>query len=212
MSPTPSVGASKATLAPAPSVTVTKTVTATPVSQPADVTYTDQLQGWGNIAAVIVALLIAVVTGLVEGGRRRADAVDDAKKRAADRRVADRRLREERDAADRRLQSQIDAQNDRHRREFLAQQIQRLGVLFAERALNNIPGAAAHHIKIQLQMVPGRYLSLMKYKYGTALDDESMAEVGLRLQQRGQELTDANVPDQWIYEEIAENIRELLQW
>ncbi|RCG25923.1 hypothetical protein DQ384_30930 [Sphaerisporangium album] len=119
-----------------------------------NVSLTDQLQGWGTVGAVVVALLIALIGWSVDARRREKDrsegeaqrekdreyaesqrAQDRAeaeRQRAADRAEAAQRLNDERQAAEERLQRQLEEGRIQVRQGFAVVQLQRAGELYAE--------------------------------------------------------------------------------
>ena len=130
-SPSPAKSALK-TSAPQPIATVTVTGTVKVVQDRDPVPLEDQLQGWGTVAAVFAALVVALIGWLVEGRRRKKDREAGDRERARDREDADRRLHEERAVGDRRLREQFEYQNERDRREYLVKQIERVADFYTK--------------------------------------------------------------------------------
>ncbi|WP_345562714.1 hypothetical protein [Nonomuraea rosea] len=127
------------------------TVTHTGTPKPDEVPLTDHLQGWGTAAAVLVALGLAIV----ETRRRRRDHADGEAQRAGDRADANQRLLAERAAADRRLQQQLNEQRDRDRRQFTAEQLQKVANMWAHGEIHLLPGV--------LVAIPDQYATILRY-------------------------------------------------
>lgn len=157
MTPTPSPSPKVAktfitTILPKPAPTVTMTVTHTAAPKPDDVPLTDHLQGWGTVAAVLLALALAAVETI----RRRKDQAEAKAERTKDHEEAARRLQEERAAGDKRLQQQLDSQRDRDRRGFIAEQLQKAANLWANGEIHMLPGV--------LVAIPDQYAAILRYR------------------------------------------------
>ncbi|MEV4288463.1 hypothetical protein AB0K40_23365 [Nonomuraea bangladeshensis] len=215
---------------------MTVTHTATPKAD--DVPLTDHLQGWGTVAAALIALAIALVGWKVEKRRREADRKAGGDEREQDRKDADRRLHDERAAADRRLQQQRDEQWEQDRRAFLIAQLQALGDLYASMiswnsawqnasSALNLQFAARdperlgrlHQLRTRLAAIPSPYASLMKVAtFGTSsvlVNEASLSEARQRVPVKEDDLPTAGDGVGWIrteeiYRELADNIGELL--
>lgn len=140
---------------PQPIATVTVTGTVKVVQDPNPATTEDQLQGWGTVAAVVVALVIALIGWKVEAARRTADKEAGDTERSRDRADATLRLHQERAAADRRLQQQLDEQRDRDRRQFVAEQLQKAANIWAHGEIHLLPGV--------LVAIPDQYATILRY-------------------------------------------------
>ncbi|OPG12528.1 hypothetical protein [Microbispora sp. GKU 823] len=186
------------------------TVTATPPPAPPDSsTLTDQLQGRGTLAAAIVAAWDLFIT--IKTARR--DREDGANQREQDRKDADRRLAEEREAASANLERQLEEQRERDRREFLIEQLQRVGDAYGDiEAHPNTPQASAarERLRATLPVLPPRYASLLKMKYlpPQRQSEEAYTEARRRAEVPGVPIADVKAPH--IYKELADNIEELL--
>jgi hypothetical protein len=80
--PTPSTIPSLKLSPPESIPTVTGAGTIQVVQKTEDVSLTDQLQGWGTVGAVVVALLIALAGWWVDSKRRQTDRTDGERQRA----------------------------------------------------------------------------------------------------------------------------------
>ncbi|MET8156311.1 hypothetical protein ABZT47_08045 [Sphaerisporangium sp. NPDC005289] len=261
--PTPSSSLSLIPTEPVISVTGPALIDA----QPYDPSLTDQLQGWGTVAAVVAALLIALIGWWVDAHRREKDrsegeaqrekdrqyaedqraqdraeaerqrAEDRAhaeqqraadreeaqrqrtedqaeaeRQRAAERADAERRLHEERQAADERLQLQLGDQRERERTHFLIAQIQEAGDLYAQTVASqdtDRQAIARQRLLTRLPAIPGRYASLLKRKMGVPHDNDA-SFTGSRRMQALNINEPAKIDPHMIYDELAENIAELL--
>ncbi|WP_327105878.1 hypothetical protein [Nonomuraea glycinis] len=139
-------------LRPQPIATLTFTHTA---PKPEDPPFTDHLQGWGTVGAVLAALVIALIGWRVEARRREADQKAGDRERAQDRADAYRRLHEERTVADKRLQQQITEQREDTRRRFVAEQLQKAAKLWAQGEIRQLPGV--------LSAIPDQYATILRY-------------------------------------------------
>ncbi|GII52764.1 hypothetical protein Pth03_11530 [Planotetraspora thailandica] len=195
---------------PMPTVTVTTTVTITPVPKPDDVPLTDQLQGWGTVAAVLVALIIALVGWKREKSQREQGVRDADHQRAEDRADADRRLHEERTAADRRLNQQLNEQHDRDRRVFLVEQLLRVGELYSGAAFlkGQDRTQVVRQLIIHLHVLPDPYASLLKVIHEVPIGVKGMRITKVRLAQGNTDVHGIN--SQMVQDELADNVNELL--
>ncbi|GAA0402886.1 hypothetical protein GCM10009530_63570 [Microbispora corallina] len=208
-----------------------------PPVTPASPSFTDQLQGWGTVAAAVLALAIAVAGWIITSAQRKADQTEANRQREEDRADADRRLLEERadadrrlleeraaadqrllqerQAADERLQRQLDAQRARDQRDFLIDQLQALIRLFAEYLTEKRMAPYMARFNAQLLVIPDRYASLLRRYTGIAEQRLSAEEANERLREltrnrNGHQTPPQQIPVEWIYREIADNINELL--
>lgn len=143
---------------PLPSRANTTAATTTPqptavtvVQNPDPVPLTDHLQGWGTVAAVLLALALAAVETI----RRRKDQAEAKAERAKDHEEAEKRLQEERAAGDKRLQQQLSEQRDRDRCRFVAEQLQKAANIWAHGEIHLLPGV--------LVAIPDQYATILRY-------------------------------------------------
>ncbi|MEU4234168.1 hypothetical protein AB0F17_58680 [Nonomuraea sp. NPDC026600] len=197
---------------PAPTVTVTvpvpiatPQVTVTVQQQPPDQPHLiEQIDGWGSMLAALAA---AVGLGI---------ALWQAKKA---RKEADGQLGAEREIADARLQAQFNEQRERDWRDFLIEQLLRVGDLYAEKAWASrasrpdLEQKAIRKLAIHLPAVPGKYASLLKWDSQVAFYEEAKEEALRRMAHGQGRLEDHRIHlhEYLIAEELAENIEELLQ-
>ncbi|WP_143078519.1 hypothetical protein [Nonomuraea pusilla] len=197
----------KQSSAPQPTATVTITV----VKDPDPVPLTDHLQGWGTVAAVIAALVIALVGWRVEALRRVADKEAGDQEREQDREDADRRLREERATADTRLQQQRDEQRRQERRDFVIRQLQEIGDLYALTiAEEHTPQSrtANQRMELRLRALPETYASLLKLKLNIASAEDR--EMTRRLMQDWGIADAASIDSRRIFVELMLNLADVL--
>jgi hypothetical protein len=168
------------------------------------VTITDHLQGWGTLAAVVVALLGLWVT---------------ARKAAQDQQEQFRELRdrERREFLVEQLQSVADAyaESVAYRRQSSIPVAISMDSPAAMQYNTTPPHRAIAHGRLQARLaaLPPRYASLLKLQefaqsaqhfYG----EETRTEAERRLARHGADATD--VPDFMIYAELADNIGEVI--
>ncbi|GAA1281114.1 hypothetical protein Psi02_66490 [Planotetraspora silvatica] len=169
----------------------------------------EQLQGWGSLVAAFVAVAALIVT--IRTANR--DRTEGERQRQEDRADADRRLTDERNAAGALLARQLDQQRERDRRDFLIEQLQRAGDAWSEySALAHMPQqrVAVQRIQAILPVLPVRFASLLKVRFpASSLDDpQAGAEAERRAKAAGLPLKAVGSTE--IFEELADNIREIL--
>ncbi|WP_101784247.1 hypothetical protein [Nonomuraea indica] len=195
---------------PAPTVTVTVPV---PIATP-QITMTVQqpppdtphpievIDGLGSMGAALVATLGLIIALITAKG---------------DRKEASQRLQDERAAADRRLQAQLQEQRDRDRREFLIEQLMKVGDIYAQKlwatstSQPDLIAKSKRLLEIHLPSIPGRYASLLKLESSVAFYEEARAEAQRRLGPGDPEFNRMNLFAFSIAEELAENIEELVR-
>jgi hypothetical protein len=168
-----------------------------------------QLQGWGSLVAALVAVAALIVT--VKTANR--DRIQGEQERQEDRAEADRRLTDERRASGVLLERQLERQRQRDRRDFLIEQLQRAGDAWSDyTALSTMPQqrVAVQRIQAILPVLPVGFASLLKVRFpASSLDDpQAGAEAERRAKAAGLPLKAAGSTE--IFEELADNIRELL--
>ncbi|MFI6477375.1 hypothetical protein ACIBH1_05545 [Nonomuraea sp. NPDC050663] len=195
-SPTPTVTVT----VPVPVATpqVTMTVHQDPPDQPHSIEYID---GVGSMLAALAAA-IGLIIALIQASKARSEATQQ--------------LQDERDAADRRLQAQLDAQRERDRRDFVIDQLQRVGDLYAEKiwassgSRADYENKAMRQLEIHLPAIPGAYASLLKLYAGLELNEEATAEAQRRLGTGDLTALRGMINSALVGEELADNISELL--
>lgn len=196
-------------------------------------TLTDRLQGWGTVAAVVVAMYSMWRTNQdAADDRKRADDQHlqdqlDADRRLTDERAAaDQRLRQERAAATKRMWEEIRQQRKREERSFHIHQLQRAADAYAaycgvkdyEPGAPSAKVAAQSHLYGALAVLPAGTATLLKAKaskilgekFGDAATDLSVGE-DQRIAQdllRSRGLDVQGITDFMIYQELAENFRD----
>ncbi|MFC9970544.1 hypothetical protein ACFVH6_06530 [Spirillospora sp. NPDC127200] len=133
-----------------------------------------------------------------------------------DLRLAEARLRGDREESERRLREEYAQWHGRRGQDLLVEQIRRVGDLYAEylaaeeSLASGRQALALHRLHVHLPAVPGRYCSLLKFRFDIGQSSESEQEAVRRFALHDRMPGPDRISPAWIYQEFADNLRELM--
>ncbi|MGI5171410.1 hypothetical protein ACQEU3_44375 [Spirillospora sp. CA-253888] len=133
-----------------------------------------------------------------------------------DLRRAEARWREDREESERRLREEHARSHDRRGQDLLVEQIRRVGDLYAEYLAaeevlaSGRQALALHRLHVHLPVVPGRYCSLLKFRFDIGQSSESEQEAFRRFALHDRMPGPDRITPVWIHQEFADNLRELM--
>lgn len=159
--------------------------------------WTDVLTALGTVGVAAMSLVALLVTIILA---------------ARDRRSSERRLHEEREQSEARLKEARSAQILNEQRQFIVKILLIVNDLYREYidSESSHKGAeVAARLSVYLNLLPGSMCTLIRYTVGHTFDDNAKMKAEKIATQHGASLT-RDVSPVWVYEELAEDIRNVL--